>query len=295
MGFGSFISSVCSGIGSAVGSIARGISSAISSTSRFISSFIGTAISAAGKIIGGKAGGLLNLAGSIITGPLGPILGPIVTQLVIKAVTKAIVFLAKELGVIQEKDKAEEVGYRLEEANKHDDWKKQEDFASFREYYQYLKEQIPDEQIDVEKLSKNKLQYEVLGAVALTKGLEECYSIKMPESFLFEIGRSRMETNEIKAIVEAYKFLGFSSVQLSSYLKGNLSPVESKRIFEAIIESMKKYYPMKSDKEIVERLNIMRINSKNDEMMAKQSYIKEIEELKQKQENADCLKVDYHV
>ena len=40
-------------------------------------------------------------------------------------------------------DAVNEVGYRLEEASKHNDWEKREAFGSFAEYNEYLKAHTP--------------------------------------------------------------------------------------------------------------------------------------------------------
>lgn len=267
-----------SGICSACSSIASGISSAISGVGKALSGFASQAISKVGSFLAGKAAAFVGLVSSLPLGPLGPILGPIIGQMIMKVVAKGIEYLAKKLGIIKEDEKPEKVGYRIEEANEHEEWKKQEEFASFEEYYAYLKKQIPDEQMDLNKLRDNQDRYMVLGTIALTKGIEEQMDIELPEEFLFEIGKSRMEGNEIQAIIEAFKLLGYGSVNAAAYFRGELSREESKRITEALISNMKQYYPDKEEDILYERLGVMRVASR-DENELKEIYKDKLEEL----------------
>ena len=264
MGFfsaiGSAISSACRAACSVVSSVVRGVGSALSS---FASKAVGLVAG-----IASKAAAFVGLVATLPLGPLGPIVGAVIQQLAIVFVTKAIEYLAKKLGLIDEREKVEEVGYRVEEAQEHDDWKKQEDFKSFEEYYAYLKEQIPDDKIDRRKLEENRERYTILGMMELTSGLEGRMGIKMPEDFLFEIGRSRMETNEILAIIDAFKGLGSETVYISDYFKGKLSRDENIQIEDALLASMKKYYPDKDNDALYERLGVMRMASRDDKKLA---------------------------
>lgn len=256
----SFISSACSVVCSAACSVVRGVGSALSS---FASAAVG--------LVGSLATKAANFVGLITTlplGPLGPILGPILQDVMIRFVVKAIEYIAKKLGIIKEQEKVEEVGYRVEEAQAHEDWKKQEEFKTFEEYYAYLKAQIPDDKIDRVKLAANRERYMILGMMELTDGIENHMGIKMPEDFLFEIGRSRMEPNEILAIIDAFKFLGSDTVYVSDYFKGKLSRDENIKIEDALLVSLRKYYPQKDDDYFYERLGVMRMASRDDLKLA---------------------------
>ena len=296
-GIGSFCSSIASGISSVCSSICSGIGSAISKVGSVVSSFAKTAITALGKAVGFKAGGLLGMAAKIMAGPLGPIICPVIVNLAIKVIAKVTIAIAKKLGIIGEKEKPEEVGYRIDEANKpeHQDWRQPEEFPSFKEYYAYLKQQIPDEKIDQHELETNKRKYTVLGTAAIVKGLEESYRINLPESFMMEIGRSRMNSAEVQAVIEVFKTLGYDRVIFSDYLRGSLQPSETRRIAQSLTEAMLKYCPQKSRLDVLRRLDTMKINSVNDERMAENSYRKELEDLKTNQEKAACLRDDYNV
>ena len=261
------LSSIVSGIGGALRAAASGIGKALSSVGSALSSFAGSAVGIVGQLAS-KASAFVGLLSSLPLGPLGPVIGPIVAQLVFKVVVKGVEYVAKKLGIIDEEESAEEVGYRVEEAEQHEDWAKQEDFSSFEEYYAYLKEQIPDADIDYAKLKENRDRYMALGMVELTKGVEEHMDIVLPKEFLFEIGRCRMEGAEIQAIVEAFKTLGYESVNLTSYLKGKMPREESRQLEDALLSNMKKYYPEKDEDVLYERLGTMRAASRDDEKLA---------------------------
>ena len=258
-----FFSSLGSFISSAVSTVASGISRGFSALGSALSSFASSAVGIIGKIAT-KATAFMGLLTTLPLGPLGPILGPIIGQLILKVVAKGIEYLAKKLGIIKDKDEVEEVGYRVDEAQQHEDWKKQEEFKTFEEYYDYLKKQIPDDKIDYAKIKENRNRYMVIGTMELTKGVEEVKGIELPEDFLFEIGRSRMEPDETQAIIDAFKELGYGSVMVSDYFKGKLSREESKRVESALLANMKKYYPSKDDDALHERLGVMRMASRND-------------------------------
>lgn len=262
-----FLSSIISGVSSALRVVASGIGSALGGVGRALAELSGKAGGILGQLAS-KASAFVELLTGLQKGPLGPVIGPIMEQLVFKVVIKGIEYLAMKMGIIEEEEKAEEVGYRVEEAEEHEDWMRQENFPSFEEYYAYLKNQIPDTEIDYAKLKENRDRYMALGTMELTKGLEERIGIALPEEFLFEIGRSRMEGAEIQAVAEAYKTLGYDSVHFSSYLQGRLEREESRQIEEALLSSMKKYYPNKDEDMLHERLGMMRAASRDDTVLA---------------------------
>lgn len=264
-------------------------------------SLAGSALSAIGSAIGGALKGAVSLCKSlgnlaslkvlgplvsIASGILGPVLGPIVADLVIRKIIE----VALKLVLGTDKEKADEMGYRLEEADKHADWKKSSDFDSFKEYYEYLKQQIPDEEIDREKLKKDKYYYE---SVAIDKMADETgkkYGIKVEPEFFVEIGRSLMEEKEVEAIIAAYKSLGYDRVALSDYFKGKLSPAENQKIRDALLVTLKNAYPQKSDADLRSRLSIMRRCSNDDKFMAEHSYDAALKDIHEKGNDSQYLR-----
>lgn len=282
MGLGSFFS----GIGSA---IASGISRIASSIGTGVTSFAKTAFKAAtgifssvGKIggfvgkVAGVASKLFTGIGSIVAGPLGPIVGQVVTNLIIAAISKAVEWLSKKVSVAEPEDTVEEIGYRIEEASKHDDWQSREMFDSFAEYHNYLKAQIPV--VDRNKIEANRLAYMGLGLSALNGGLEEKFGIQIPVEFLIEVGRAKFDGKELGSLIEEFSAKGYDLTQFRKYLRGDLSGESSRLIETAILESLKKIYPEKSADDFAARLSAMK-NSARDDVAVLKNFEPEVEAL----------------
>lgn len=268
MGFfssiGSFIGSVGRAIGSGISAVCSGISSVVKSTigtlSNLASKAVGTFISG----IASKAAGFLKVFSGIMSGPLGPILGPIILDLAIKLVVKVVSKMAEEAEVVEKDEKPEEIGYRIEEAEKHEEFKRREDFQNFKEYYSYLKEQIPIEEAENIKINQRRDFYSLLGMEAEIQALEEKFGIRIPRNALVEIGKSAMEVKEVQAFMRAFNNLGYSDLNISEYLKGTLPAGELERITDSVLDALKLYYPEKSENLLLKRLNQMRRVSEDD-------------------------------
>lgn len=256
MGFwdsvGSFVSGCASMVGGAISSIGRGISAglrcvgsalgAIGSTLgralSGLSSFASGALSLAGRVLGGKAIAFLGAAVGVLSGPLGGILGPMVYQSMISKVIQGLHDVAKKEEIVEEEERVEDIGYRLAEADRHPDWRQQEEFSSWKEYYAYVKQQIPDAAIERGKIEDNALGYQLLGMTAERQAIEQKAGMTMPEEFLNEVGRSKMEPGEILAFTDVMKLFHWAPVQ--SYLEEKLPPREMDRIEEALLDAMER-------------------------------------------------------
>jgi len=291
MGFWGSVGSFFSGVASGIGRIASGISSvvsgAISTLGNLASKVIPTFLSG----IAGKALGFLKVVNGIMTGPLGPILGPIIVDLLVKAIVKVISKIAEENEVVEKNERPEEIGYRLEEADKHEDWKRRDEFKSFKEYYAYLKEQIPAEEIDTGRIKENFGTYSVLGMQAEVNALEEKLNLRIPKTTLIEIGRSAMEIKEVQAFIKTFDELGYKNLSISEYLKGTLPAGELERITAALLDSMKLYFPEKTEQTLLTRLNEMRKASNDDKVLLsvykddlQEEYGAELQQAKQRGE-----------
>ncbi|MBO6085086.1 MAG: hypothetical protein J6P19_01640, partial [Acetobacter sp.] len=108
---------------------------------------------------------------------LGPIFGPLVADLKSNFVNKTAHKVAEKLGIIEKGEKQEHVGCRVEEADKHaNDWQQRETFNSFKNYYKYLKEKIPE--VDEQKIEKNERYYQLLGMMVEQEAIQEELGIK---------------------------------------------------------------------------------------------------------------------
>ena len=283
-GAGSLISSIGSGVSAGLrlaGATIRGIGSAIGGAVKSLTAFAGNALTATGRMLGTQAAAFLGTVATILSGPLGPILGPMILNLVISAVIKAITAVAKKLGLVEEEEKVEDIGYRMEEADKHEDWMKEDEFPTWKEYYEYLKRQIPE--VDEEKIRSNELHYQLLGMTAERHAIEREFGILLPETFLNEVGRSKMSVEEVLAFSDAIKSLQWESVR--DYLKDKLPPREIDRIESALLEKLINRCQGKTREELQIRLNAIRDASSDDRKLAEvysqelhKTYGKELEE-----------------
>ena len=269
-GAGSLISSIGSGVSAGLrlaGAAIRGIGSALGGVVKSLTAFAENALTAAGRMLGTQAAAFLGTVATILSGPLGPILGPMILNLVISAVIKVITAVAKMLKLVEDEEKVEDIGYRMEEADKHDDWKKPDDpefHNSWKEYYEYLKQQIPE--VDEEKIRANELHYQLLGMMAERQAIEQELGVLMPETFLEEVGRSKMTAEEVLAFSDAMKALKWEPVR--DYLKDKLPPREIDRIESALLEALMNRCQGKTREELQIRLNAIRDASSDDRKLA---------------------------
>lgn len=274
MGFfsaiGSGIRSFCSGVASVVSGGIRAVGNVITSTVGVAKKALETVVSVAKPFLGGlakKAANFLGGALKIIAGPLGPVISPPIVDIIIKVATIVISILAEKNEVVEKNEKPEEIGYRLQEAEKeeHREWKQREDFKTFKEYYRYLKEQIPE--IDQEKLEEHREFYSMLGSQAEVRAIEEKFGLHIPESALLEVGRAAMTAKEVQAFMQAFRSLGYKELLISDYLKGSLPGSELERITAALLDALKLYFPDKKDDEFQRRLVSMQRISVDDRML----------------------------
>ncbi|MBQ7704755.1 MAG: hypothetical protein IJT73_04925 [Selenomonadaceae bacterium] len=253
----------------AIGSkIASGVSSAISTLGNLATKAAGSFL---GKVVG-KAASFLGMASKVIGSTLGPVVGPIIIPILVELVVgyiveKIVSKLAEESGVVEKGEKTEEIGYRLEEAQEHEDWKRREDFSSFKEYYSYLKEEIPAEKINQEKIKQNEYFYSMLGMEAEIEAIEEKFGIKIPRNSLIVMGKCKMELKEVQAFLRAFNKLGYINLNISEYLQGRLAAGELERITAAVMDALKLYYPDKTESGLLTRLTQMRRASNDDKVV----------------------------
>lgn len=270
--FSSFFGGIGRALTGAVKTVGRCVGSVLSTAGRALARVAGAIGGNLGKIFG-AAVRVIGAVAAIAVGPLGPVLGPIVAQIIIEAAAKVIAKIAKSLGIIEEDDKVEEIGYRLEEACaideqgqlKHPEWKRLEDFDNLHDYYAYLKVMIPDEAIDYGKLKQNRIRYTTVGAAALTDSWGKVAGIEIPDDFVVAIGRADLKQGEVQAVVNAFKSLGFTSVRFNDFLlaKG-MAPDKINDLRDAIIAAYQEIYPDKTGDDIRMRIHEWRQAARDD-------------------------------
>lgn len=270
--FSSFFGGIGRALTGAVKTVGRCVGSVLSTAGRALAHVAGAIGGNLGKIFG-AAVRVIGAVAAIAVGPLGPVLGPIVAQIIIEAAAKVIAKIAKSLGIIEADDKVEEIGYRLEEACaideqgqlKHPEWKRLEDFDNLHDYYAYLKVMIPDEAIDYGKLKQNRIRYTTVGAATLTDSWGKVAGIEIPDDFVVAIGRADLKQGEVQAVVNAFKSLGFTSVRFNDFLlaKG-MAPDKINDLRDAIIAAYQEIYPDKTGDDIRMRIHEWRQAARDD-------------------------------
>ncbi len=229
--------------------LVSGISSAVS----IVSSFSKEAISVVGETIGRFALDAVKML-NILSIVLPPHL-QILVMLTVEVISTVSSALAKMLGITKKEEKSEEVGYRMDEAVRHDDWQQREDFESFQAYYDYLKQQIPDDAIDQEKLERDKIAYTILGSSTLYHEIGGHVKIELPVEFFVGIGLAKMTAEETNAMIEVFKKEGIEGQGIVDFLEGRMLFSEEQRIRNDMETAFQKLYPKKSQQEVQDRLD----------------------------------------
>lgn len=262
MGFFSAIGRAFSGAISSLGRIATGVvkaaAGAIGGVMRSAVGALASLGAKVGGVLGGvltKGAGVLGTFGTILSGPLGTFLAPILVQVLIHFAGKLIESIAKKDGTLDPEDNIEDVGYRMEEAAEHPEWKKMEEFENLHDYHAYLKEQIPAADIDQQKMRQNRFRYTCTGIAAVRDEWAKRLGIGIPDSFIFDFSRAKLTEVEISLIIDVFKSLGASSVQFHDFLTGKMTQEELKTIQDGILQAYLKAYPDKSAVDAVARIN----------------------------------------
>lgn len=224
--------------------------------------------------IGVNCSKFLGAAAGFMGGPLGAVVGEIVGQLVIYAATNAIAHVAKKLNLINEDDSAEEIGYRLAEANRHEDWLRAEEFQNFGEYYEYLRRQVPDDSIDRAEFANDRLYYTAIGGSALRHSVSERINMDIPVDMLIEIGRCRLDGETLKEILDRFSAANYDLRLFKDYLLGKLNTEDKAKIEGVLFDSLQAVYPEFDAEKTRNKLGELR-RAASDDVFLVQSMLKD--------------------
>ncbi len=204
-----------------------------------LGSFVSGAVSAISSAIGSVGGALGGIA-TAATKMLGLALPHI------GLVVDAISMVGKLLAVLNEKDDPEELGAKAISTDK-----KPEDFDTFNDYIDFLRNDV---EIDKEKLENSdkttKLANTVLGASITAKGIEEKLNSNIPLSFWKDVAVQALKSNEIVKTIEKYKENNVSLEKYSDFVDGKLDFKERLENKNILVEAYKELEPKLSDEEI---------------------------------------------
>lgn len=222
---------------------------------------------AAKHAIAKYAGAIIGGASTLMAGPLGPVIGMVAGEVIVYAGGKAISYVAGKLGVVREGEKAEEVGKRLDIASTHYEWKTESDFkdnGGFKEYYKYLREQIPDAELNQQDIAEHRLEYSAMGIAAMQKGISEELNTVIPLDLVIAVGTCNMKGDELQAIIERFAKNGYDMELFTAFLKGELDSENQYKIGALIGEALKQIYPEMTDYDIIKRIQFICNIFKND-------------------------------
>jgi len=226
-------------------------SSLVNGISNFVSeacSIISSAFSSIGSSLVGLATTFLRVIPMINTLPL---------------IITAIKFVAEALGLLDtnKKEEVEEIGAKAFESEK-----KPEDFDTTKAYIEHLRKDVEFDRAKFENLSEEKkLACTAVGAAILSKGISEANGIDIPMDFWSEVGKQNMKAEEVKTYIDNFKAKNLD-LNLSAYLKGDLSVSENRQLYPVIESTLKQLNPDLSAKDIESKLFNMRQISKNAEV-----------------------------
>ncbi len=240
------------GFWSCVGSF---VGSCFSAACSAASSFVGGCISGAMKLAGSLGAGILSGVSGALPGlmaALGPVLGPFVGMLMVEWIGKVVAAVAQMLGITKEKENVKELGARLSEAQRHPEWKQREDFESFQEYNDYLKEMIPV--LDEEKLRKNGLAYTAIGTGALIREINEETGMELTPETTMLVGRGKITAEELRMMLQVFKEEGMNGSDITNFFLKKMTLAAETGLRDKLIDRYIEMYPETSREELIQRL-----------------------------------------
>jgi hypothetical protein len=211
---------------------------------------IGTAISTAIATVGPA---IANTASALIAKL------PSITTLI--NIADIISSVANIMSVLNANENVDEIGAKSLISDK-----KPEDFDSTEQYIQHLRENVEFDKEKFDNFSdEKKLVCKTLGTTIATKGIAE----KLGESvstddlmgFWIEAEKQGFNGNEVKSLLDNFKKndLDFN---LTGYLKGDLSVLESKNYLNSIADAFRNTNLDISDNEILDKISELKNSHK---------------------------------
>ena len=201
-------------------------------------SVVTSAVSSLGSALVSSTTKLLEVAGKY--------LGPIVQ--IVQAV-------AQMLGVVKPEDDLEELGAKAMVAEQ-----KPEDFDSYAEYIDYLRNDVELDKDKFENASeKEKLARKAVGASIAIKGIEEEKGFDIPIDTWVSLAKLNFEDKEkeVDAILDTFKGEGLE--EFTKYTKGKLSPEKGLEVGDTLVEMYKELEPDASPEDIEKKVMNMEI------------------------------------
>lgn len=198
--------------------------------------FLSGALSAVGSMISGACSICSKIGGAMFSGIASGILNPISKLFpalqIISVVVHVVGKVAELLIGKPEVERPEEMAMRAEDAEL-----KPEDFSSFDEYMEYLRNDIKTDHAKLESLSDEERQkYEIVGTGMYIRQMEGKYGISLDPRFWYATNRLDLKEGDTANLVKTMKENEVSDgANLKDYMDGNLkSAVSCKAIYDSL-------------------------------------------------------------
>lgn len=235
-----------------LGTFLGGAVSAVCSVGRSICSGVASFASTISEVAKGVAPVIVEGLKEI-TKVLAEIKIPEVIVTTVEIIAEVVEFIGKKLGLIDEENTAEELGFKAQEADK-----KPDDFDSIEEYIEYLRDEI---EIDREKFDnlkdEEKLSCSAIGSTILAKGISEKKGVELSGEFLAEVAKQKMKGEEVDKYIDNFKKNGLKMDLMKDYLRCELSPEEDKKVGTIFKETIKQLNPDFTQSDIEEKIDKM--------------------------------------
>jgi len=168
----------------------------------------------------------------------------------LKTVVEVIETIGKMLGIIKPEEDVEILGDKAMKADK-----KPEDFDSFNDYIEYLRNEISSSKEKIEKLPpEERLARKAIGSTILSKAISERKSLEIPMEFWKEAISKGLNAKEIDYFLTKFKNDGISPVDFVKYLKRELNLKEETKVEDSLIKAYKELEPSADVKLLEEKV-----------------------------------------
>jgi len=194
---------------------------------------IGSIASSIGSALANAVTRFLKVAGPYLE-PIGKIVGIIANVLAIK----------------KEEEGVDEIGAKAMMSDK-----KPEDFDSYNEYIEYLRNDIKLDKERFEKAGKvEKMAQIAVGATVLTKGIEEKKGFDIPTEVWVAVAKLGLEDNykEVNTILDTFK--DGKLEDFARYVDGKLGTQKEGEIGDMLVDMYRKLEPNASSEEIEKKV-----------------------------------------
>ncbi|WP_414698497.1 hypothetical protein [Peptacetobacter sp. AB845] len=206
-------------------------------------------IASVGAKLGGIVGGAISKLGEIISKIPDLGIGEVIN--IVDTVSKIVEVVSKLLG-ISTNDNTEELGAKALECDK-----KPDDFDTVGEYIKYVENEIELDKEKFNSMSKEeKAVCSAVGAGILLSGISENKKVDVEMDFIVEAAKQGFSAKEINDLIDKFKEHGVA-LNLSKYLKGELTSSENKEFTPVLKEYLKEVNPDLDEDGIEQRIDEM--------------------------------------